>query len=431
MPERRNIVLLTLDSLRADHCSFLGYNRKTTPTIDKVAKNGFYFENAIAPEVGTPPSMTSIFTGDYSLINPAEIKPEPWRKTIYERKTLAQVLSSYGYSTGAFNPNTFVSSYFGFNKGFSEFQDFISSNNGFFSHIYKKVLDKTISSRKKKIPSGLRNIRNLLSREEIFKPWETYYEDIVEWIKKSNEPFFLWTLSLDTHYPYLAPRKYRKWGNFFDMWYYNYRLQKDWKQVFSKNEKQKLLNAYDDSIYYADSFIKQLWNELKAYDPIFIIHADHGEAFGEHDSIYGHGPFLYEEFIHVPLVIYNADVKCRVKNPVSLRGLSPTIFEFVGVKNEFPSKSFIDGGNDWVISKVFENRMIKTALRTKDWKFITGQKKEEELYNLKKDPYEQDNVIEEHPELVKEIRKVINSHSKMERDRCKIRKSRMRLRRSV
>lgn len=278
MPEKRNIVLITLDSVRADHCSFLGYHRKTTPHMDKMAKRGLYFENAIASGPGTPVSLFGVFTGEYAAVkwHPFDIKPNPWRESLKKKKTLAQILTSIGYNTGAFTPNPFTSRYFGFNKGFQYFQDFISTHdNTIYKTAYKKIyhlvqklFNKVKGSKRKGVLSTLEKLINLISKnwilkEEFFRSWESFYNDIINWVRKTNEPFFLWIFLIDTHYPYSAPRKYRKWSNFIDMWYYNYKLQaENWNPNFSENEKQKLINAYDDSILYADAFVNSLWEDL-------------------------------------------------------------------------------------------------------------------------------------------------------------------------
>lgn len=406
--------MITLDSLRADHCSFMGYERKTTPTIDKMAKDGLYFENAISAGGGTPASMFSTFTGYYSPVAPREIRAGPWRKALSKKKTLARELSKHGYSTGAFNPNAFASSFFGFDKGFNYFQDFLGSDNRFLTSLYNKVLRNVTNSGMKGLASNLRNLRNFVQREEIFKPWESYYNFVVDWTEKAEKPFFLWILSLDTHHPYLSSREYRKWSNLFTMWQSNWKLQKvNWEDKLSDKERKWLINAYDDSIYYADRFIEKLWNNLKDLDPIFIIHSDHGEGFGEH-GFYGHQPYLYEEIIHVPLVIYNAGIRGRIEKPVSLLGLPATILDLINEENKFLSNSFLKGGNDLTISKVFENDKRKVAVRMKDWKFITGQKNKDTLYNLKKDLHEQENVVREYPRLVEEMKKIVKSHIKQE-----------------
>ena len=424
MSEKRNIVLITLDSVRADHCSFMGYHRKTTPTLDKMARKGLYFGNAIAAEVGTPYSMITIFTGEYSRVSSTTpTNPGPWREVIKNRKTLAQILSEKGYTTGAFNPNAFVSSYFGFSKGFNYFEDFLSKrkNKNLIKELYAKIFDMVAKRGKKGIFYTLRNFLMFLCKEELFRSWESYYDLILKWINKTSEPFFIWILVIDTHHPYLAPRKFRRYSNLFTMWYSNYKLQKvKWENKLSPKEREWLINAYDDSIRYADAFIERLWNDLKDLDPIFIIHADHGEGFCEH-GFYGHGPYLYEELIHVPLIIYNADIKGRIEKPISLLSLAPTILELIGEENEFPSKSFLNCENEWVISQVFDGEKIKVAVRTREWKFIIGQGEKDELYNLKKDPNEQDNLIDVYPEQAKEMRRIAKTHIKHQLEVNKIR----------
>lgn len=178
-----------------------------------------------------------------------------------------------------------------------------------------------------------------------------------------------------------------------------------------------------------DYFIKKLWELLEPFDPIFIIHSDHGDGFYEHGFYYHYDPFLYEELVHVPLVIYNADIKGRIEKPVSLSSIAPTILELIGDNNnEFPSKSFLHEDNEWVISKVFDGSKWRVAVRTKRWKFIMGQKDTDELYNLEKDPYEQENVVNEHSDLAKEMRRIAENHIK---HMMEIRKIREKLRQLV
>ena len=416
----RNIVLVTLDSVRADHCSFMGYHRETTPTLDKMARKGLVFENAIAAGVGTPASMMGAFTGLFApLID--EVNPKIWRLEFDRRKTLAQVLSKLGYSTGAVVPNTFASSYFGFNRGFQYFQDFLGGKTKFYERIFERVFRKN-----GKTAFFIRNLMNFVLKREVFTPWEKYYEEITDWVEKTKEPFFLWILLMDTHFPYLAPRKFRKWSSFLSMYCSNWKLQSvNFENRLTERERQKLIDAYDDSIRYADEFVKRLIKDLKDYDPIYIIHSDHGEGFGEH-GFYMHGFIrnkavcLYEELIHIPLIIYNADIMGRIEEPASLLGLSPTILEIIDKNNEFPSKSFLRSGNEWVMVRAVENGRIKIAIRMKNWKFITGQKDVDELYNLKSDPQEQENVINEYPDLAKEMRRIVKFHVKQELEKRRI-----------
>lgn len=424
----RNIVLITIDDLRFDHCSFSGYERKTTPTLDRMANEGLYFENAIAPSHNTPNSMKGIFTGNYLKVDTSpeaiNLLRDEMIKEIERERTLAQVLSEKGYSTGAFTPSAFASSYFGFDRGFAHFQDFIFKARGTkSSDLYRKIFQRFIGA--SQIAFILRVLFDFLQGQGAFMHWEKYYEEITEWVNNVGNPFFLWCFPLDTHRPYLAPRRFRKWSSSLDMYLYNFYY--NWKITraggiinFSEKQRKTLIDSYDDSIYYTDSFVKRLWNDLKHLDPIFIVHADHGEGFGEHGA-YSHPPYLYEEFIHVPLIIYNAGFKGKIRRPISLLGLAPTILELIGEKNEFPSKSFLDDGGDVVISETHAGGTM-VAVRIGDWKYIIGQKEINELYHLKDDPYEQENVTNKHPDVAKEMYTIAERHIKHEMEMRKIQK---------
>jgi len=436
MSEKRNIILITFDSLRADHCSFMRYYRKTTPILDQLAKEGLVFENAIVSNIGTTSSIFGIFTGEYAPVDPKSRVAQSWeketlrgltsitfgkdsyitdfwRKEIKTRKTLAQVLSEKGYTTGAFHANPAVSRYFGFDKGFKTFQDFLRQN--------KATFDKILASIVTRIGTGrlCRGFKDFVRGEGVFMNWEKLYNFVISWVKNQQPPFFLWILLMDTHSPYIPPKKFRCWSNFLDIYKLNWKLYRGGftSPNFNEREKQGIISIYDDTIRYADSFVGNLLEDLSDYDPIFIITADHGEGFGEH-GFYGHPPMLYEELCHVPLIIYNAGVKGRIKEPVSLLGIAPTILELIGEENEFTSKSLLSKGGEWVIVKAFGE---KIAVRGQEWKYIRGQKEGGELYNLKRDPREQENLVNEYPDLAEKMKNVIESHVKHEMEKKRIR----------
>ena len=399
---KRNIILITLDSLRADHCSFIGYPRRTTPTIDKMAKNGLYFENAIAAQLPTPLSMFNVFTAEY-YIDFGKPLHVGIKEQFCGKKTLAELLSKMRYTTIAINKNPYIPSSYGYGKGFSVIGEYTESKMHRLLYKFFKIN---------------RSLADLILGTGISSNWERQFSDIIKILKEVKRPYFLWIILLDTHIPYIPPK--RKWSKWFDNYVINYKMSKmGWRGYLNSEEKQKLINAYDDCISYADQFIDRLMEETDEDDPIFIVHADHGDGFGEH-GFYHHPPMLYEELIHVPLVIYNADVKGKVEDPVSLLGLSPSILELIGVNNQFPSESFLNGGKEWVISKVFDKGKRKIAVRMKEWKYIEGQKEKGELYNLRKDPTEQENLVNDYPDLVKEFRNIIRNHTK-EEERIRIR----------
>lgn len=424
----RNIVLVTSDALRADHCSFMGYERGTTPNLDKIAQAGVYFENAVAPGPRTIPSMPAIFTGKLMhSVNSDQF--EELRKNVrahlISNETIAEKLSRKGYTTGAFCPQAYTSSYFGFDKGFDYYQDFLWSSSSSHQRIFEKMKSGN------KLFGYLRNVRNMILKQEAFKSWESYYEDIINWADQAKKPFFLWVFLLDTHLPWIIPGKYRKWGNFFNMYYSGWKIFRllDEQNVYIPEKiRGKLINAYDDSIYYADQFIGKLQEDLKAYDPIFVFHSDHGEEFGER-GFYGHNyPHLYEENIHVPLVIGNSGEAREIGEPVSLLTL-PTIILNLSTSDS-GSDSSLTVNDEWAISRDFDhmNNTYVTALRVKDWKFITGQKGKDELFNLREDPSEQENVIDEHPKLANELREIVNRYISKRGEKANIQERAARLR---
>jgi len=347
--ERRNIVLITFDSLRADRCGFSGYHRDTTPNMDSLASSGIGITNAISPAARTNPSMSGIITGEPICYDGKISNPTHSRSHLNKNRTIAQDLRGEDYTTGAFNPNAYASSYYGFDTGFDHFEDFLFDSSRYQDLFAKHIDDSGIYTL-------IRNLRNFIRKEEAFRTWETYVGDAANWAKSRDNHFFLWMFSLDTHFPYLTPRSDRRWSSFFDQYYYNWKCN---QHLSKRNAEipQSVLDGisrvYDDSIQYADRMLGVLKEELESEDPIFVIHGDHGEAFGE-AGMYGHFyPSLREENVRVPLVIWDSkrDYNQIIEYPVSLLRL-PEIIKSLskGQAPEFPQEpvlgSTFDGRNN-------------------------------------------------------------------------------------
>lgn len=384
----RNIVLVTYDSLRADHCGFMGYERDTTPTLDQMAKEGVVYENAVASGVPTISSMTAVMTGEHSWASPEIGFNTEQRDQVTSRPTVAEVLSDSGYSTGGLSPNPPASSYFGFDDGFDWFRDFLAERKGLFERLWHRVFQNSIEGGN--VSTYLRLFRNVVQREEVLRPWEAFYEEILQWVRNVPEPYFLWVLLLEPHHPWLPPTEYQRWSSRWDKYqsfkHYWEMLNSDWEPDFEPSVRRRLVNLYDDSIRYGDAFLEELRDDLRDDDPIFIVHADHGEEFGEHGR-YGHQPYLYENLIHVPLVVWNTGRQHRVQKPVGLRSLAPTICDLAGASHPFRAQS-LPGDQSWVASKVFVEGGRRCAIRTDRGKYIK-QRNQSELYRLATDPTEQ------------------------------------------
>ena len=413
MPERRNIIMVTFDSLRADHCGFMGYSRNTTPTLDKLAKRGVYFKNAVASGVPTPVSMMGIFTGKYTDVDSTCVNPFVWRDELKNRSTLAQKLSKIGYFTGAIHENAYVSSFFGFNKGFNSYIDNpteLRAKSSFVLKLKYRLHEfMTLGLRRLGFTS---EISDVLLKMGTCSPWEVYYDLILDWIEMVKKPFFLWILLLDTHTPYIPPRYYLDDTNSFEAYYYWLILGNACRSGsrISCDKIKKIIKIYDNCIRYADLFVKRLVKDTSDCDPVYIFHADHGDGFGEH-GIYQHTKphYLYEELIHVPFLIYNVDTTPeKVIYPVSLVDMSGIIFDIINGRDTiFDSAIRKKDDTFYAISRTVTGGAKKIAVRSYPWKLILGQGKGFELYNLKKDPYESENVFMDEQDVAKEFLEIV------------------------
>ena len=260
--------------------------------------------------------------------------------------------------------------------------------------------------------------------------WDRYYHRIVEWTRSVNKPFFLWIFMLDTHFPYVTPWKEIQWTNVLEMYYRNYKFYNYIGKISypSKKEIRKMINVYDNSIHYADKFFGEITRDLEKFDPIYIVTSDHGEAFFE-KGYYGHDfPYLYEENIHVPLIVYNLNIKSKaVSKPVSLLDLS-TLITTIPERNNCRDINVdrIFGGKPVVAKGIGYRRGIKRyCVISNNWKYmktVKNNKSEEKLYNIK------NNLIVDFPKIADSLRQQLkNEIEPQENARQELRRSSRRL----
>ncbi|WP_128226247.1 sulfatase [Halobacteriaceae archaeon SHR40] len=374
---RRNIVLVTVDSLRADHCSFMTAGETTTPTLDRMAADGARFESAIAPGPSTPESMPAVFTGRYPVetIDPSDVDEARTRirRHMTTRETIPERLSRRGYATAGFTPNPYTSQYFGFDAGFDNFEDFTNSG-------IRTAGDGLLQrfSPNSDAVQATRMFVNLIRQEEVFKPWEAYAESVSRWIESTEQPYFAWIHMMDPHVPYMAPRSYRH-----QSWWRTLRAnvafwRGDNESALDQSVLERLRQAYVDTIRYTDAFFEHI-ESVTDDDTAIVVHADHGEAFGEHGS-YGHEPYLYEENIHVPLVV--SGVPSRViERPVSLRSV-PTLAVQLAEEQFDPAAL----GTEFAVSRTAKRERV--ALRGRRLKYIHSESGPE-MYDLRHGEHEQ------------------------------------------
>jgi arylsulfatase A-like enzyme/Flp pilus assembly protein TadD len=279
-----NVVLITIDTLRADHLGCYGYKQIKTPNIDGLAADGARFERAFAVVPVTLPSHSSMLTGTYPMLS--GMHDFSGNKLSPLQPTLASVLKQSGYQTGAVIAAAVLDARFGLNQGFDFYYDHFN-----FSRLDESNLD------------------------EMERPGNVVADVALDWLSKnSQKKFFLWMHLYDPHAPYHPPEAYAK----------EYAAQ-----------------PYDAEIAFADEQVGRLLQFLKDkglyQNTVIVLCGDHGESLGEHGEK-THGFFIYNATMHVPLIIRlpEKDAARVVADPVSLVDLMPTVLGALGV--EVPSQ---------------------------------------------------------------------------------------------
>ncbi|HWY19773.1 MAG TPA: sulfatase-like hydrolase/transferase [Candidatus Acidoferrum sp.] len=280
---RPSIILITVDTTRADRVGFLGSPRGLTPNLDAVAKQGVVFTRAYSHVPLTTASHATILTGTYPQFNHVNDFGAPLAKDL---PYLPSVLHEHGYKTAAFVGSVILDPVRGAAPGFD--RGFDTYDAGFTPRLPGTDRYKTVERRGGEV-----------------------VEHALAWLSKQHGvPFFLWVHLYDPHAPYEAPEPFKT---------------------------RYAAEPYDGEIAYADSVLGKLLNQLRAgglYDGALIaMMADHGEAFGEHGER-EHGIFLYDETLHVPLMYKMPRGRFagkRIEARARLVDVAPTILEIAGL----------------------------------------------------------------------------------------------------
>jgi arylsulfatase A-like enzyme len=343
-PNSPNVLIIIVDTLRADHLSPYGYTRDTSPYLTQLAQQGVVFENAIAPSSWTLPSHASMLTGLY----PRETKVETDNDILSSRlPTLADAMRKRGYRTAAFSANyQFFAKNRGFGHGFSLFEAYEQTLGGILETVpFSRVILQWLSHVTTGDPFAFFGIKNAPSAEKID-------DDALNWLQKGDRPFFVVLNYFDLHEPVLPPEPY------LHMYTSDAKARKEnlyfpdectWSEVAAScdPERPQFLDTYDGSIRYMDSSVQKLLSQLNAHgmlkNTIVVFTSDHGQEFGDH-GIYGHGKSLYRQVITVPLIFWNpalVPASVRVSTPVSSTDIPATILDLTAPddKQELPGRS--------------------------------------------------------------------------------------------
>ena len=418
--------------MRADHVGCIG-GGNLTPNIDRLAKDSLVFTRAFANGPGTNQSFPAILTSTYFLMHGG-------MRLLPGYTTLAEVLRSHGFKTVAFHSNPFLSKSLGWGRGFDEFYDFmdiIKSPSAFVtkqqSGRMRSVLMRFGSavlraSQSIRVQRFLKNVYYRFSRLEIpYLEGEKLNEHVINWIEKHlDQKFFLWMHYMDPHYPYVPPEEYlsdfssRKEA-------FDYNLSVDYNDP-SREEVEILRKLYEGEVRYTDvcvgEFLHYLNEKILLDDSLILLLADHGHAFMEH-QFFGHNPeILYNEVLHVPLMIFGLDEKRRIDAYVQLLDVPPTILDVLNIKKppSFMGKSLLNaiGNSKAIFSESAKPDLInlKYDLSKKTISCIKGKfklilnelRETKELYDLEKDFQERDNLFNSEDETCKKLLSLIGEH---------------------
>lgn len=388
-----HIVLICVDTLRPDHLSGYGYERPTTPNLDELAATeGVVFEHAYASSSWTLPSVMSVMT---SLHAPQHGVEDRGSRLSDQASSLPERLSGDGWHTAAFVTHIYVSSLFGFDRGFAEFHEL---------------------SIKWDFKEGHQLRANKVNQRVL--PWLNVH---------AESPSFLYLHYFDPHWNYSPPGPYR--SRFTDPDYdgpadgtwnhLNQYLPRD--QLMPPADLAQTVGLYDGEILWTDHQLGRVFGRMKTLgiwnEALVVIFGDHGEEFQEHGSVH-HVRTLYEEVLRVPLIVKlpggrPATARPRVAERVRLVDIAPTILAVAG-SPDWPGIAgrnllpliFEPGVDRDIFAHTVRHKANRMALMTGKWKLILTYKtagKSIELFDLAADPLERVSLAEERPDVAGEL----------------------------
>ena len=296
-PGSPDILLVSVDTLRADHLGTYGYERDTSPFIDELATGGTVFESAWSPTSWTLPSHTTMLSGQLPVHHGII---EDHLRIADDVPLLQEAFQDAGYATSGAVATLFVSSRFGFDRGFDHFEDF-------------------------GVKSKATNNLSIVDADHVF-------HTTLHWAQEqpAGQPIFAFAHVYDAHYGYDAPPP---WNEKFDR--PPGMMDQRYKKYFhylraglpDKAQMDHQIAQYDEEIAFTDAMLRELVEAWRASgrELIVVLTADHGEEFGERGS-WGHGHTLYPEQLHVPLVVNGPGIKAqRLAHRVGTEDIAPTL----------------------------------------------------------------------------------------------------------
>lgn len=378
MCEDCNVILISIDTLRADHLGIYGYFRDTSPNLDNLANQGIYFTNVYSQASWTLPSHATLFTSLYPSQHEMVTFDSPSLNDSII--TLAEVMKQNNYKTAAFVDHFDVGSHFGLNHGFDYFDE-KGASEGLEKHKPNLL-----------VYSGIKKIN----------------ERAEKWIDENKDgKFFIFLHYYDVHAPYISPEPYI---TLFDPNYhgnlstYGYMEDGIQDQIKNQDDLNHVIAQYDGGIRYVDSEIGTFWhflqNESLTKKTMIIIVSDHGEEFMEHERI-GHGVYLYKNVIHVPVIFSFPTAYHKVINStLGLIDVPTTILEALRIESpqQFEGIDMLTGNRSFAYSEFEDYTPFSFSAINNTFQLIISWDTNnftKEAYNLTTDAKENSNIAQQ------------------------------------
>ena len=401
MSKKPNLLFFGIDSLRRDHMSLYGYKRLTTPHIDKYVAGGIAFENCFSAHIPTTPGYANMLTG--RDVFGTDVVALGQSKIVDGVPVLAEMLRDEGYETTCIGFKGNASG-----RGYDNYINFPGWGPDHADGRAHKA----------------QNLNDVAIPE-------------LERLAAGDKPFFLFMRHMDPHSPYLSPEPFMHMffqGDAFDP--NDKRMQKvyDFKPFGDYigswvpkglTNPDYVIAQYDGSVAYMDSCIQAVLEKLAALgleeDTIVVFVSDHGETLYDHDCYFDHHG-MYDPTLVVPFAVVwknHLPAGVRIKDYMQLKDVTPTLLEIMGIKVDLPFEGrsmmpLVRGEKREVEPEFYITActwMRKHGWRTPEWKLIVSLEPDfhfkpmVELYNLIKDPEENENVADEYPEVVEVLKK--------------------------
>ncbi|MFB6356223.1 MAG: sulfatase [bacterium] len=387
-----NVILIGIDTLRADHLGYLGYTRNTSPNLDRLARESLVYERAHSTTSWTLPAFHSLMTG----LSPKNHRVRTTNDALSPAyTTLAELVNNEGYQTAGFISAPYLEDTFGFEQGFDYYDESLSTGTNIGSH-------RNITSRR-------------LTNKARF------------WLRnRSNSPFFLFLHYWDPHYDYIPPESYdRVFYPEYDGDVNGLNIERSNKihPGMPEDDLRQIVSLYDGEIRWTDYQLGRLFDFLQKqglYEESWIIVVgDHGDEFLEHGGK-GHRHTLYQELIHVPLIIKRPGSRegRRISKNVSINDVFPTLVRQITGELPYPvdGKSLLTKDKNVstkqrpIYATLTRDRGTLRTVRKGDWKLILDPADTlPQLYNVKEDPGESTNVFKQNPEVGKRMKHLLRN----------------------